>query len=97
MGLHPVGEDEPIVFRNEFATVAVNRDPGASEALIRILDMRTGRSVALDPLELEALTRLTREDLTALVDPSFPGVTGERMLVEHADLVPGEGEERLGA
>jgi hypothetical protein len=87
--------DAAILVRNEFATVALDRDPGATEALVRIVDMRTGRAVSLDPLELEALTRLTRDDLTALVDPSFPGVRGERPLGARAELVPGEGEEQL--
>ncbi len=80
---------------NEFASVVLERDPDARGALLRVLDLRTGRAVSLDPLELEALTRLTRDDLTALVDPSFPGFAGGRRTPDGIELVPGEGEEDL--
>ena len=80
-----------MLIRNEFATVALEPDPSADRTLVRITDVRTGRQVSLDPLELEALTRLTRDDLSVLVDPSFGGLTGERHLLRE-ELVPGEGE-----
>ncbi|HZU16695.1 MAG TPA: hypothetical protein VFD01_08900 [Candidatus Dormibacteraeota bacterium] len=89
----PDPERGRLLVRNEFASVALERDPGAGEALVRVLDLRTGRAVSLDPLELEALTRLTRDDLTALVDPSFAGLGGARRTPAGIELVPGEGEE----
>lgn len=79
-----------LVVANEFATVVVEQTFGGS--LLHIRDSRTGCALSLDPLELEALTRLTREDLSTFVDPSFRGLAGQREPEETLELVPGEGE-----
>ena len=81
-----------MVVRNEFATVLLEPEGEADQSVVRITDLRTGRQVSLDPLELEALTRLSRDDLTILVDPSFPGLAGDRRFELREELVPGEGE-----
>jgi hypothetical protein len=58
------------IFRNEFAMVEVRRDEEANSVRLFIRDVATGNSIYLDPLELEALTRLTHEQFGPLVDPS---------------------------
>jgi hypothetical protein len=74
--------------QNEFASVSVELDP--SGYYLHITDLRSGLAVTLDPLELEALTRLGREDRRSMVDPSFLGFSAES---GYLDLAPGEGEE----
>ena len=64
--------------RNEFATVMVESEESAAGMLRRICYTPNRKCVWLDPLELEALTRLTRRDLNTLVDPSFEGLSGPR-------------------
>ncbi|GAA2538350.1 hypothetical protein [Pseudonocardia hydrocarbonoxydans] len=60
------------VVRNEFAMVEVALDRQAHDARLRITDRQTGRTVHLDALELEALTRIGHGDLRSLLDPSGP-------------------------
>lgn len=80
------GERIEFLVGNEFATVAVEyvRD----YSLLRIRDVRSGLSVLVDPLELEAMTRLTREDFSALVDPSFNGVDSSAPHADTSEMLP---------
>lgn len=87
-GQPPQPDGSRIRVQNEFASVSVELD--ASGYYLRITDLRSGVAVALDPLELEALTRLGPDDRRSMVDPSFLGFTGEGGFL---DLAPGEGEE----
>ena len=82
-------EQRALLVHNEFATVLLTVSPNAH--MLEIKDVRTGRAIVLDPLELESLTRLTRSDTARLVDPSAPRTAGEDG--EAWELVPGEGEE----
>jgi len=61
----PQGE----IFQNEFAMVMVRRDEAANGVRLFIKDVATGNHIYLDPLELEALTRLDHDDLVPLVAP----------------------------
>ncbi|MFA9431922.1 dihydrodiol dehydrogenase [Egicoccus sp. AB-alg2] len=51
-----------LVMRNEFATVwlALDRTPNGVRLVVTDADART--SIALDPLELEAISRMRHED-----------------------------------
>ncbi|MGV9799456.1 hypothetical protein ACWDTP_15525 [Mycobacterium sp. NPDC003449] len=63
-------DSEGIVIRNEFAYVQVRlRDPGGRPRLV-IEDLRTGRTIELDAIELESLAWARHEDLAPLLDPS---------------------------
>lgn len=66
------GADRAWVVRNEFAMVEVWLDRSAHDPLLLIRDMHAGPVIRLDALELEALTRVTHEDLKPLLDPSGP-------------------------
>ena len=57
-------------FRNEFAMVEVKRDESANGVRLLIRDMATGNTIYLDPLELEALTKVVHSHFVPLVDPS---------------------------
>ena len=81
---------DPLVIGNEFASVRLRLEEG-NRSLLRIENARTGESVTIDPLELEALTRLTRHELTLLASPQFAGIDGDRDLTP-GDLLPGEDE-----
>jgi hypothetical protein len=61
---------EDPIFRNEFAMVEVRRNEDANSVRLLIRDVATGNEIYLDPLELEALTRLTHDEFAPLVDPS---------------------------
>ncbi len=55
---------------SEFAAVEVERDDRGNGPRLRIRDLRTGRSMSLDPLELCALAWARHEDFAPLLDPS---------------------------
>ena len=59
-----------MVFRNEFSTVELQRDESANSPRLCVRDVATGRTIYLDPIQLEALTRMTPEDFATLLDPS---------------------------
>ena len=63
--LDPQGE----IFQNEFAMVMVRRDEAANGVRLFIKDVATGNHIYLDPLELEALTRLDHDHFVPLVAP----------------------------
>ena len=83
------GDQPALLVHNEFATVLLTVSHNAH--MLEVKDVRTGRAIVLDPLELESLTRLTRSDTARLVDPSAPRVADQDG--EAWELVPGEGEE----
>ena len=59
--------DETISLANEFAQVTVRRVRIRNGARLVITADKSGRSISLDPLELEALTRQNTRTLTAMV------------------------------
>ncbi|MGA2410826.1 MAG: hypothetical protein ABSG46_10630 [Candidatus Binataceae bacterium] len=68
---------QPLVLASEFATVEVSRDDSGNGPRLLIRDLRTGRGVMLDPLELAALTWMRHDELAPFLDPSrFPGAGG---------------------
>ena len=58
------------ILQSEFAMVEVSRDDSANGARLLIRDMATGNHIYLDPLELEALTRVDHSFFLPLVDPA---------------------------
>ena len=59
------------IFQNEFAMVEVRRDESANSVHLLIRDLATGNHIHLDPLELEALTRLDHRFFIPLVAPAM--------------------------
>lgn len=60
---------DTITLRSEFSIIEVNFDDVANGSRLRIYAPETGAVVYLDPLELEALTRMTHEQLVAAIPP----------------------------
>lgn len=58
------------IFQNEFAMVQVKKDDSANGVRLLIRDMATGNKIYLDPLELEALTRVAHAHFQPLVGSS---------------------------
>jgi hypothetical protein len=58
---------------SEFGTVTVEVDEHGNGPRLRIEDLRSGRVIHLDPLELASLTWLTHERLGPFLDPSQTG------------------------
>lgn len=73
MTMRASGSD-PVRVSNEFAVVDVEVQPTHGGTVLHIRDLQTGTAIALDALELEALTRLRHADFGRLVDPSFEGL-----------------------
>ncbi|OBG38490.1 dihydrodiol dehydrogenase [Mycobacterium alsense] len=71
---------EPVTVANEFAEVEVRRIDTRNGSRLEITAPRTGRSISLDALELEALTRQNTRTLAAMVGNS------------EGPLLPDEGE-----
>ena len=77
--MSPIGV---IALHSEFASVRISRDDSANGPRLVVEDVRTGRSIALDPLELEWIAwsshaevlRLIPEELRA-GELSDPGAT----------------------
>ncbi len=67
------GRAGPLRVSNEFAFVDVEVRGTYGGTVLHIRDLQTGADIALDALELEALTRLRHTDFGRLVDPSFEG------------------------
>ena len=55
---------------SEFAAVEVERDDSGNGPRLLIRDVRSGRCILLDPLELSALAWARHDDLLPLIDPS---------------------------
>lgn len=68
--------------KNEFAMVEVMIDEHANGPRLLIRDLQTGTSIYLDPLELEALTRIRHEHLGVFLDPSFEDESSEAWIDE---------------
>jgi hypothetical protein len=62
--------DEPITIANEFAEVQVRRVDTRNGSRLLISAPKTGRSITLDALEVEALTRQNTRTLAAMVGNS---------------------------
>lgn len=56
-----------LVLRNEFATVWLELDVRPHGVRIVVTDAETEESIALDPLELEAICRMTHADFDELI------------------------------
>ena len=63
-----------IQLSSEFANVEVDRDDRGNGPRLKIRDLRSGRSVFLDPLELAALAWSRHKDLLPLLDPGRFGM-----------------------
>jgi hypothetical protein len=64
---------EPLTVANEFAEVQVRRVDTRNGSRLLISAPKTGRSISLDALELEALTRQNTRTLAAMVgNPDGP-------------------------
>lgn len=59
-----------LIIRNEFAHVSIDLDLSANGPRLRVQDLRGGKEMFLDPLELEALAWATHGDLEEILDPS---------------------------
>lgn len=55
---------------SEFASVIVERDDSGNGPRLMIRDLRNGRCVYLDPLELSALVWVRHEELRPFLDPA---------------------------
>jgi hypothetical protein len=51
-----------LILRNEFATVRIALDRSGNGVLLVVTDTESGQSIALDPLEIEAIARMTHHD-----------------------------------
>jgi hypothetical protein len=56
-----------LILRNEFATVWVAVQQETTGVRVVVTDAEAGTSIALDPLELEAISRLRHEDFDDLI------------------------------
>ena len=62
---------EPMAIANEFATVTVTRVETRNGVRLRIESARSGRSIDLDPLELESLTWQSHDVFTEFLAEPF--------------------------
>lgn len=60
---------ERVVLQSEFAMVEVRTDHSANGVRLHIKDLGSGTEIYLDPLELEALTRVDHDFFVPLVAP----------------------------
>jgi hypothetical protein len=61
-----------IEIANEFAWVRIQKEDGVANGPRLVLrDMRTGRTMYLDPLELEAISWMGHQELLSLLAPAF--------------------------
>jgi hypothetical protein len=66
-----VREEEAVLrLHSEFASVEVTLDTDANGPRLRIHDLHSGHVGYLDPLELETLAWMAKDDLAPLLDPS---------------------------
>lgn len=70
---------EPISIANEFTEVLIQRVDTRNGSRLLISAPKTGRSISLDALEIEALTRQNTRTLAAMVgNPDGPLLPDER-------------------
>lgn len=67
------GAGERFRLTSEFGDVLIALDRRANGPRLQIEDLRSGRTIHLDPLELASLTWLTHERLGPFLDPSQTG------------------------
>jgi len=60
----------PLRLINEFAAVEIESDETGNGPRLVIRDVRSGRAVLLDPLELASLVWVRHEELTPFLDPA---------------------------
>ena len=60
-----------IELANEFAWVRLEKDDMANGPRLLIRDMRSGRTIFLDPLELEAISWMRHHELVSVLAPAF--------------------------
>lgn len=68
---------QPITIGNEFAEIRVSRIETRNGARLLVESPRSGQWVALDPLELEALTWQNVETFSAMIGRPFKPLLGE--------------------
>jgi hypothetical protein len=68
-----------IQLTSEFAAVEVDRDDNGNGPRLMIRDLRSGRQVFLDPLEVAALAWTRHEELLPLLDPARLDREGRRL------------------
>jgi hypothetical protein len=59
----------PIQLSSEFAAVEIDRDDNGNGPRLMIRDLRSGRCMFLDPLELASIASARHEELLPLLDP----------------------------
>jgi hypothetical protein len=59
-----------LLLKSEFAAVEVARDDSGNGPRLMIRDVRSGKSIFLDPLELASLARVRHEELLPFIDPA---------------------------
>lgn len=70
---------------NEFAAVDVRRQYVAWGHALEIKDARTGITIHLDALEVEALTTLSKPEREALINQSAGQLKRQRLALEEND------------
>jgi hypothetical protein len=61
--------DNRLVLRNEFGSVAVQKDESANGPRLLVQNLDEGTEIYLDLLEVESLTRFTHADFEQYVRP----------------------------
>lgn len=59
-----------MTLKSEFASVEIDRDDSGNGPRLLIRDARSGKSIALDPLELASLAWVRHEELLPFLDPA---------------------------
>lgn len=85
MNKDPLDPSTWTVFSNEFATVHLSIDDLANGPRLVLLDPTSGRQIALDPLELQALAWTRHEQLSELLAPAFKESYLHRINAEDID------------
>jgi hypothetical protein len=70
----PADEHLSTRLRSEFAVVDVTVLRDGNGVRMRVRDPETGACIVLDPLELEALTRMEHRDFGPLIVDRFPDI-----------------------
>jgi len=67
-----------MILSNEFASVEVLLDDSTKVPRLMIRDLRTQKSIYLNPLELKNLAARQHQDFAMFVDPSYRTVAQQR-------------------
>lgn len=59
-----------MTLKSEFASVAIELNETGNGPRLLVRDVRTGKAIYLDPLELEGIAWADHDDLTPLIEPS---------------------------